>query len=124
MSGSILPYAAAARVADAKVRDFILDAAHPDNKGRAAFYIGIGFTRQQWHLLRDALLAHPQNNSVIGAVSTEFGTKYRVRCSIASPDGRNPCIDTLWVIDHGSTVPASMTTYPAPRSVRQATTPQ
>lgn len=120
MSGT-LPNAATVQIADAKVRDFILDATHTDNKGRAAFFLGFGFTQQQWEVLRDALIAHPHSNAIFRATPTGFGTRYRVRCSITSPDTRNPCIDTLWVIDQGSTVPAFLTAYPAPRSVRRAT---
>jgi hypothetical protein len=123
MSGSTLPNAAAAKIADAKVRDFILNAAHPDNKGRAVFFVGFGFAQQQCEILRDALLAHPLSNAVFRATTTGFGARYRVRCNVTSPDTRDPCIDTVWVIDQGSTVPTFITAYPAPRSVRRAATP-
>jgi hypothetical protein len=38
MSGSQLPNATTATVADAKVRDYLLNANHPGNGGKAAFF--------------------------------------------------------------------------------------
>ncbi len=109
MSDPALPNAATVQIADSKVRDFILDASHVDNNGRAEFFLGVGFTQQQWDVLRDALVADPLNNAVFRVTQTGFGTRYRVRCRVVSPDSRNPCIDTVWVIDQGNTAPCFIT---------------
>ena len=121
MSGTLLPNAALARIADAKVRDFILDVSHIGNKGRAEFFFAIGFSQQRWETLKDALLAHPTTNTVERATQTEFGTRYRVRCNLESPNGRNPCIVTVWALDHGSTTPTFITAFPGPTPTTPAT---
>jgi hypothetical protein len=48
MSGYALPNAHAALVADAKIRDYLLDPQHPGNGGKAGFYASFGFTLRDW----------------------------------------------------------------------------
>jgi hypothetical protein len=65
MSGAPLPNATAATAADAKLRDYLLNAGHPANGGKAAFFQMFGFTRAAWTVLKAALLDHPLANLVI-----------------------------------------------------------
>ncbi|HVC62372.1 MAG TPA: hypothetical protein VND19_18670 [Acetobacteraceae bacterium] len=112
MSGALLPNAYAAMVAAAKVRDYLLDPAHPGNGGKAAFFNAFGFDRLRWTEMRDALLGHPRANQVARVQPTSYGTKYCVRCTLSTPDGRNPCITTVWVIDLPSGAPKFVTAFP------------
>lgn len=112
MSGTVLPHAHAARVSHEKVRDYLLDPGHPDNGGKAAFFQRFGFDRLTWTALWDALLEHPCVNPVAVIQPNPYGTRYVVRCSVASPDGRNPCITTVWIIDQGGSTPRLVTAFP------------
>ena len=123
MTGTLMPNHVAARVADSKVRDFILNDAHPDNKGRARFFAAFGFTAGRWDLLKDALVRHPRRNVVVRASETGFGTRYRVHCDIVSPDERNPCIVTVWTVDRGSAIPMLVTAFPGPNPTKPGATP-
>jgi hypothetical protein len=114
MSGAFLPNAHAARVAEAKVRDYLLNIAHPGNGGKAQFFNSFGFDRSRWTEMRDALLGHPVVNQVSGVQPNPYGAKYVVHCTLSTPDGRNPCIATIWVIDASSIVPMFVTAYPYP----------
>ena len=38
-----IPNAESAFVAQEKIRDYLLNAAHPDNGGKAAFFMALGF---------------------------------------------------------------------------------
>ena len=88
------------RVDQAKVRDYLLVPDHPDNDGKAAFFFRFGFTREAWQELHVALVAHPNLNSVVRATQTSSGgMRYRVRCNLISPDGRNPCIVSVWGVE-------------------------
>ena len=89
MSGP-LPNAYSAIVPDEKVRDYLLDPAHSDNQGKAGFFNRFGFTRLRWTILRDALCDHPRTNLLTRMMPSHYGVRYRVRCSLSSPDGRNP----------------------------------
>ncbi len=109
-----VPNASDATVAPAKLRAFLLNECHPANKGRAKFLYRFGFAAGQWATLRDALLAHVKNNHVVETETTSHGTNYTVRCSIPSPDGRNPCIFTVWTIE-AADGPKFVTAFPGTR---------
>lgn len=112
MSGASLPDAHSASVADTKVRDYLLNANHPNNGGKAGFFTRFGFSNARWVELRDALLEHARANPVEQVQQSPYGTRYRVRCNLQSPDGRNPCVKTVWVVDPSTRNPALVTAYP------------
>nr|WP_294544337.1 DUF6883 domain-containing protein [uncultured Rhodopila sp.] len=115
MSATRVPGAANATVAPEKVRDYLLAAEHPDNAGKAAFFSLFGFTSEQWTELRLALAAHPANNVVVGRVPADDGMRCRVRCNLQTPDGRNPCVTTIWAVEGGQP-PRLITAFPGPDS--------
>ena len=106
-----LPDAAAAIVEEIKVRGYLLSAEHPQNGGKAAFFRAVGFEAAAWATMRDALLAHPVANRVAAVRASPHGTKYEVRCSIGTPDGRNPCVTTVWIAEDGRP-PRLVTAHP------------
>ena len=114
MSGATLPNAHAAVVPTVKVRSYLLDPTHPGNGGKAAFFSAFGFTAHNWAALRSALQAHPSMHPVVSVTAGAWGTKYEVRCSLHSPDGRNPCIRSIWVIDAANPDPRLVTAYAYP----------
>lgn len=114
-SGQTVPNALAASASYAKVYRYLLNPQHPDNNGKARFFVGFGFSSLRWDILRDALQAHPVSNLVAITISTSFGTKYEVRCQVQSPDNRNPCIKSIWIIEPNvSPDPRLVTAYPYP----------
>lgn len=116
MSGTRMPGADQAIVAPGKVRDFLLAPDHKDNKGRADFFVRFGFTPGQWAVLRASLATHPMANDVVRATVAGVGsTRYRVRCSLPSPDGRSPCVTTVWIAVAGEP-PRFITAFPGPPS--------
>jgi hypothetical protein len=72
----LLPNADRATVAEAKVRDYLLSPVHPVGRFKAVFFFALGFSREHWELLRDALLvigstvhATPGQGSALGKSS-------------------------------------------------------
>jgi hypothetical protein len=106
-----LPNAAAANVEEAKVRDYLLNSGHPQNGGKSAYFRAFGFETGEWAVMRDALVSHAAVNHVAKTSRSPHGTKHAVRCSIQTPDGRNPCVTTVWIVD-GSRPPRLVTSYP------------
>lgn len=51
----ILPDAGRAVVEDAKVRDYLLNTAHPGNLGKAALFRAFGFGAGKWEGMRAAV---------------------------------------------------------------------
>jgi hypothetical protein len=115
MSGAIgrpLPYARRAVVKDDKITGYLLNPSQPDNK--ADFFERFGFRFGAWRRLRDVLKEHPIQNMVVGVYPDEYGTLYEVQCMIPSPDGRNPCIRSFWIINNGGNVPKLVSAYARP----------
>lgn len=82
-------------VEEAKVRDYLLNPNHPGNHGKAALFQAFGFQAARWEEMRDALRKHPAENEAARTAQNPHGMKYEVRCSLRSPDGRDPCLTTV-----------------------------
>ncbi|WP_409565099.1 DUF6883 domain-containing protein [Methylobacterium sp. J-090] len=44
-------------------------------------------------------------------IRSRWGTKYVVRCNVETPDGRNPCILSVWNVLPGTTNALFITAY-------------
>jgi hypothetical protein len=108
---TFLPDAGNAMVEESKVVGYLLNAGHPKNGGKSVFFAAFGFAIDQWDLLRDALRRHPVANRVADTQQSPHGVKYAVRCFIETPDGRDPCITSIWITD-GVGPPRLVTAYP------------
>jgi hypothetical protein len=84
------------------------------NSGKAKFFARFGFHPSRPLELDAALRQHPVRNHYYNVVHTTHGTKYEIRCSIPTPDRRNPCVRTFWIIDAGHQVPRFVTSYASP----------
>lgn len=98
-------------VSEKKVRNYLLNIGHREGQSKARFSLARGFTDAEWQILDQALREHPIDNPVVAEEATEYGRKLIVRCQIMSPDGRNPCIRTVWMAEAG-TLPRFVTAYP------------
>jgi filamentous hemagglutinin len=100
-------------VADArKITDYLLNEDHADGRPKARFFKGFGFTLEDWRTLQSALEAHPSLNPVKESRSTRWGTKYIVECNFPTPDGRDPCILTVWLQAEPGAPAVLVTAYP------------
>ena len=108
-----LPNVGNAVLDDAKITKYLLNDVHPQNQGKAKFFMLFGFMLANWQELRKALLDHPHNNSVVNQTTFRYGEMYEIGCSIASPDGRNPCVRSFWAIEPPGTDPKFITAYAA-----------
>lgn len=96
-----------------KITEYLLNRDHEVGGPKAAFFERFGFSPDQWEAMATALLAHPDRNPVEDVVPSRWGTKYVVRCSVVTPDGRNPCILSVWNVLPGKTEAVFVTAYPA-----------
>lgn len=95
-----------------KVRKYLLNLSHPDGGPKAKFFISRGFSEADWQILACALELHPIENNVQSTEANAFGAKFLVRCKLRTPDGRNPCVLTVWMID-GPGAARFVTAYPS-----------
>ena len=107
-----LPNVDLAAVDAVKVVDYILNPAHPDNGGKARFFLDLGFRRDEWEPLASALGKVAQSNPVSKSVASPHGRKYIIDGRIETPGGKTPLVRTVWIVDLGFDVPRLVTAYP------------
>ncbi len=107
-----LPNADKAIVERAKVADYLLNAAHPDNGGKAEFFIQLGFRREQWKILATALKTLAVESDVTTTADSPHGRKFVMTGQIQSPGGKTPLVQSIWIVDKGLEAARLATAYP------------
>ena len=97
-----------------KLLDYLLNAAHPDNGGKAQFFESLGFTSTNPELLAAALRTVAQTGEVVQLTESIHGEKYVVdgRASSQTGPARHRMVRTVWIIDRGAEMPRLVTAYP------------
>ena len=110
-----LRHAHLAVVDRSKVRDYLLNSAHPDNGGKVRFFESLGFTAEHPEVLAQALRAVAHSGDVVARVTSAHGEKCVVDGLLSSHTERQApaMVRTVWIIDHGLDVPRLVTAYPA-----------
>ena len=108
----MLPKAHLARVDERKLKDYLLNQAHPRGRSKAEFFRARGFTDRDWQRMADALRHHAQTNLVSGERTTEYAVTYSLDCHLPTPDLSNPCIRTVWEVRPDDPRPRLITAYP------------
>ena len=107
-----LPNVEAAEVAEAKIRDYLLNPFHPDGESKARFFLSLDFSADDWEGLAAALRQQAVASPVTNTVESIHGTKYIVEGPIDTPSGKRPVIRVVWIVDRGRDVPRLVTAYP------------
>ena len=107
-----LPNAEHACVDREKLTDYLLCLSHPDGGSKAEFFVRFGFHVEDWGVLAEALRRHGAYYDVVNTVDSEYGTRYAVDGPLETPDGRNPLVRTVWIIEKGSAGPRLITAHP------------
>lgn len=95
--------------------DSLLNPAHPDNGGKAAFFKARGFRPDEWLTMAEALRKPAATNDVIQKLETTHGCKYIVAGHLQSLGGQTPLVRTVWIVDRGYDAPRLVTAYPSKR---------
>ena len=63
--------------------------------------------------MAEALKHHASSNEVIKVEERPpFGVHYVIEGSLITPDGRNPDVRVVWIIDDGDDTPRLVSAYP------------
>ena len=108
-----LPNAKLALVARAKITDYLLHPAHPDNGGKATFFARLGFDHGDWQTLATALRRLALATPVTECLETAQGRKHVLDGELETPAGRSVRVRTVWIIDVGRKCPRFVTAYPS-----------
>ena len=107
-----LPNADRAVVALNKVTDYLLNAAHPDNGGKAKFFEAMGFSPAEPARLSAALREVAMNGSATLHSESTHGAKFIVDGPITALSGKQALVRTVWIIDREQQSPRLVTAYP------------
>jgi len=100
-------------VADNKITDYLLNETHEIGKHKADFFKRFGFDLADIVTFKDSLILHTIDRDIEKTKISDFGIKYELKCEIRTPDERNPCIVTVWIVENGYDDPKLVTAYPA-----------
>jgi hypothetical protein len=107
-----MPNAHLAVIEQEKITGYLLNPAHPDNGGKAAFFLSLGFRTVDWPALAAAFRKLAATNTVIKNVASPHGCKYVLGGRIETPCGEQPVVRTIWIVDEGLHAPRLVTAYP------------
>lgn len=99
-------------VSDAKLTDYLLNPEHPHGSAKAKFFLARGFSREDLATFEIAILLHANAHPVHSERLHARGVNRLIRCAMQTPDGTNPCVNTVWTQDHGTTVQRLVSAYP------------
>jgi hypothetical protein len=77
----------------------VLNVNHPLGGENGRFFLARGFSTCGWQSFGAVLREYAINNQIESEQETDFGRKLTVRCRIITPDGSNPCIRTVWMVE-------------------------
>jgi hypothetical protein len=109
-----LPNLKRASVRTEKISEYLLSPTHPTGRHKARFFGLFGFSRSTPETLIQSLIDHARLYEVSTVESTEFGARYTIDGALISPDGRNPRVRVIWIIESGGDIPSFVTAYPLP----------
>jgi hypothetical protein len=97
-----LPNQEKAIVAKSKIVNYLLDLFSENGKAKARFFLSFGFTIEAWEVMAQALKQHVSDHDVTRVEERPpFGVHYVVEGTLNTPDGRNPSVRVIWIIDTG-----------------------
>ena len=95
-----------------KVTEYLLSFSHRDGRGKPKFFSEHGFSTDSWQQLATALRQHATEHEVTKTERSRFGTRYVIEGTLATPDGKNPIVRSVWFVPTGEKNPWFATAYP------------
>lgn len=105
-----LPFRDRLRVDQAKIVDYLLSVAN--GRGKAAFFLELGFRIENWEVMADALMKHARTHPVSAMVASRWGARYSVDGIVESPSRRGARVRTVWIVETGSEQTRLITAHP------------
>lgn len=108
-----LPNRKKAYIPEAKIVNYLLDLTNENGRPKARFFLAFGFTIETWEVMAQALKEHANYHEVTKIEQRPpFGVHYVIEGTLSTPDGRNPAVRVIWIIDDGDTIPRLVSAYP------------
>ncbi|GIL13272.1 MAG: hypothetical protein BroJett038_19920 [Chloroflexota bacterium] len=108
-----LPNREKAVVPRPKIVHYLLDLSSENGRAKARFFLTFGFTIETWEVMAQALRQHAHDHEVTRIEKRPpFGIHYVIEGTLNTPDGRNPAVRVIWIIDEDDDIPRLVSAYP------------
>ncbi len=107
-----LPNVDGATVDPAKIRDYLLSTSHPVGRFKAAFFISLGYSVDQWEVLREDILMLARSGTAVPGRPSPRGRKFEVDGTLKGPSGRLVAVRTVWILRSSEQFPRFVTAFP------------
>jgi hypothetical protein len=108
-----LPHFENAYIPEAKIVKYLLNLSSENGKAKAKFFLAFGFKPEAWEIFADMLKEHAATHDVTRIDKRPpFGTHYVIEGVLNTPDGRNPSVRVVWIVDENDDTPRLVSAYP------------
>ncbi len=107
-----IPNADRAIVDPAKLHGYLLSRSHPIGRFKAAFFLALGYSPEDWRRLEADLRSQYLSKDARPEEGTSYGQKYAIRATLVGPSGQSADVVSLWVVRRGEEFPRFVTAYP------------
>ncbi len=107
-----IPSADRAVIDQAKVQGYLLSRNHPVGRFKAAFFLALGYSPEDWRRLEADLRSQHLSKAAAPEEGTSYGQKYTIRATLVGPSGQSAEVVSVWVVRRGETFPRFVTAYP------------
>jgi hypothetical protein len=107
-----IPNAEHAVVSSEKLRDYLLNPSHRRGGTKAKLLIAYGYRRENWQQLEYDLRRQHLPQYAAAESENDYGRQFEIVGPITTPNGRQVVFCSVWQIDHGTSVPRFITTFP------------
>lgn len=105
-----LPNFESVQIDKTKLTEYLLSSTNEE--GKAGFFTRFGFSVAKWEMLAEAMRHHAANHEVTQVIQNMHGTKFLIEGVLTTPDGRNPRVRSVWLVETGKQVARLITAYP------------
>lgn len=107
-----IPNADRAVIEPAKLHGYLLSRSHPVGRFKAAFFLALGYSSENWSQLEADLRSQHLSQDATPEERDQYGQKYTIRATLVGPSGGSIDIVSVWVVRTGEEFPRFLTAYP------------
>jgi len=74
----------------------LLNERHPEGKSKAAFFLSLGFSAEDWELLSNSLVQSGSQGKTVEMETNRFGEKLVKVAEMIGPSGAKRLVRTVW----------------------------
>lgn len=95
-----------------RILDYLLSTDHAIGADKAAFFTPVGYSRNNWAILRTDLLRVFHEGILVSEEPTRFGVNYVIDGLIQTPGDHHVELRTVWISDAPARPARLVTAYP------------